>query len=97
MKMRLIVAGLVLALSGCGTVSGWFGHGPDKPKPAALVDFKPAASLTEAWKAKRATPRAICFAPRSKAAMYSRRAAAGLCVLRWPMAAPYGKPIPARS
>ncbi len=52
MKMRLIVAGLVLALSGCGTVSGWFGHGPDKPKPAALVDFKPAASLTEAWKSE---------------------------------------------
>lgn len=50
MKMRLIVAGLVLALSGCSTVSGWFGHGPAKPKPAALVDFKPAASLTEAWK-----------------------------------------------
>jgi len=49
-KMRLIVAGLVLALSGCSTVSGWFGHGPAKPKPAALVDFKPAASLTEAWK-----------------------------------------------
>jgi outer membrane protein assembly factor BamB len=48
--MRLIVAGLVLALSGCSTVSGWFGHGPAKPKPAALVDFKPAASLTEAWK-----------------------------------------------
>lgn len=52
MKMRLIVAGLVMALSGCSTVSGWFGHGPAKPKPAALVDFKPAASLTEAWKSE---------------------------------------------
>ena len=52
MKMRLIAAGLVLALSGCSTVSGWFGHGPARPKPAALVDFKPAASLTEAWKSE---------------------------------------------
>jgi outer membrane protein assembly factor BamB len=50
--MRLIAAGLVLALSGCSTVSGWFGHGPARPKPAALVDFKPAASLTEAWKSE---------------------------------------------
>ena len=57
MKMRLIIAGLALAVSGCstvgsmtGTVGGWFGGGPAKPKPAPLVEFKPAASLTEAWK-----------------------------------------------
>jgi outer membrane protein assembly factor BamB len=54
----LLVAGLTLALSGCSTVGsmtstvgGWFGSGPAKAKPAELVEFKPTASLTEAWKA----------------------------------------------
>lgn len=51
MKVHIVAAGLALALSGCGTVGGWFGSGPAKPKPAELVEFKPAASLTEAWKA----------------------------------------------
>ena len=50
MKMRLMVIGLALALSGCSTVGGWFGSGPAKAKPAELVEFKPSASLTEAWK-----------------------------------------------
>jgi outer membrane protein assembly factor BamB len=48
--MRLMVIGLALALSGCSTVSGWFGSGPAKAKPAELVEFKPTASLIEAWK-----------------------------------------------
>ncbi len=48
--MRLMMVGLALALSGCGTVGGWFGSGPAKAKPAELVEFKPAATLTEAWK-----------------------------------------------
>ncbi len=51
MKMRLIAVGLALALSGCSTVSGWFGSSPAKAKPAELVEFKPTASLAEAWKA----------------------------------------------
>lgn len=58
MKTHVIVASLALALSGCSavgsmtsTVGGWFGSGPAKAKPAELVDFKPAASLAEAWKA----------------------------------------------
>ena len=50
MRTRLLVAGLMLALSGCSTVGGWFGGGPSKPKPAELVEFKPTASLAEAWK-----------------------------------------------
>ena len=52
MKMRMIVAGLALAMSGCSTVGsmtstvgGWFGHGPVKAKPAELVEFKPTVSL----------------------------------------------------
>ena len=48
--MRLMMIGLALALSGCSTVGGWFGSGPAKAKPAELVEFKPAATLTEAWK-----------------------------------------------
>lgn len=57
MNKRLIAASLALALSGCGTVNsmgstvgGWFGAGPSKAKPAELVEFKPTASLVEAWK-----------------------------------------------
>jgi outer membrane protein assembly factor BamB len=56
-KMRVMAAGLALVLSGCSTVSsvtdtvgGWFGSGPTKAKPAELVEFKPSASLGEAWK-----------------------------------------------
>ena len=52
MKTRLIAIGLVLGLSGCSTIGGWFGAGSVKVKPAELVEFKPAASLTEAWKAE---------------------------------------------
>ena len=51
MKRHLLIAGLALAVTGCSTVSGWFGSGAPKAKPAALVEFKPAADLAEAWKA----------------------------------------------
>lgn len=50
MKMRLMIVGLALAVSGCSTIGGWFGSGPAKAKPAELVEFKPSASLGEAWK-----------------------------------------------
>ncbi|MDT3707989.1 MAG: outer membrane protein assembly factor BamB [Thiobacillus sp.] len=50
MRRRLLAAGLVLALSGCGTVGGWFGAGPSKAKPAELVGFTQSATLAEAWK-----------------------------------------------
>ncbi|MFN3750416.1 MAG: outer membrane protein assembly factor BamB [Thiobacillus sp.] len=59
MSARLVAAALALALSGCSavssvsnTVGGWFGAGTAKPKPAELVDFQPAAVLSEAWKAE---------------------------------------------
>ncbi len=48
---------LVLALSGCSTVSdkvgGWFGSNAAKEaaKPAPLPEFKPGVALAEAWKA----------------------------------------------
>ncbi len=72
MKMRMIVAGLALAMSGCSTVGsmtstvgGWFGHGPVKAKPAELVEFKPTASLTEAWKGETGDTSGYLFRPRA--------------------------------
>lgn len=65
MKMRMIVISLALAVSGCSTVSGWFGHGPAKPKPAALVEFKPAANLTEAWKGETGDTDGFLFHPQA--------------------------------
>jgi outer membrane protein assembly factor BamB len=71
--MRLLVAGLMLALSGCSTVGsmtstvgGWFGAGPAKAKPADLVEFKPSASLVEAWKADTADTEGHLFRPQAE-------------------------------
>lgn len=63
MKMRLMIAGLALALSGCGTVGGWFGSGPAKAKPAELVEFKPTASLDQAWKVETGDTAGHLFHP----------------------------------
>jgi outer membrane protein assembly factor BamB len=70
MMMRLIAVGLALALSGCSTVGsvtstvgGWFGSGPAKAKPAELVEFKPAASLAEAWKGDTGDTGGYLFRP----------------------------------
>ena len=63
MKMRLMIVGLALALSGCSTIGGWFGSGPAKPKPAELVEFKPSASLTEAWKGETGNTAGHVFHP----------------------------------
>ena len=73
MKMRLIVVGVALALSGCSsvgsmtsTVGGWFGSGPTKAKPAELVEFKPSASLTEAWKGETGDASGHLFRPQAE-------------------------------
>lgn len=66
MKRRLLVAGLALALSGCSTVGGWFGAGAPKVKPAALVEFKPSADLTEAWKAESGESGGYLLRPRAE-------------------------------
>ncbi len=63
MKMRLIAVSLALALSGCSTVSGWFGAGSTKAKPAALVEFKPVVNLAEAWKAETGDAKGYLFRP----------------------------------
>jgi len=72
-KSPVIVAGLALALSGCsmvnsmtGTVGGWFGAGPAKAKPAELVEFKPAAALTEAWKGDTGDAGNTLFRPQAE-------------------------------
>jgi len=65
-KMRMIVVGLALAMSGCSTVGGWFGSGPAKAKPAALVEFKPTASLTEAWKGETGDTDGNLFRPQAE-------------------------------
>jgi outer membrane protein assembly factor BamB len=64
--MRLMVAGLVLALSGCSTVGGWFGSGPARAKPAGLVEFKPSASLVEAWKTETGDADGHLFRPQAE-------------------------------
>ena len=64
MRTRLLVAGLLLALSGCSTVGGWFGGAP-KVKPAELVDFTPAASLVEAWKGETGDTAGHLFHPQA--------------------------------
>ena len=78
MKIRfiatnLMVTGLMLALAGCGTVSsvsntvgGWFGSGPAKAKPAELVEFKPTASLSEAWKVETGDSEGYLFRPQAE-------------------------------
>ena len=65
MRMRLLVAGLVLALSGCSTVGGWFGGGSAKAKPAELVAFKPTATLAEAWEADTGDTAGYLFHPQA--------------------------------
>lgn len=69
----MLAAGLALALSGCSTVDsvtstvgGWFGAGPDKPKPAELVEFKPTAGLSEAWKVDTGDTRGYVFRPQAE-------------------------------
>ena len=75
MNMRTLAAGLALALSvsGCSTVSsmshtvgGWFGAGPAKEKPAELVEFKPSAELTEAWKSETGDAGGYLFRPQAE-------------------------------
>ena len=69
----LMVTGIALALSGCGTVSsvsntvgGWFGSGPAKAKPAELVEFKPSVNLAEAWKVETGDADGYLFRPQAE-------------------------------
>ncbi len=73
MNMRMLLIGLLLALSGCSTVDsvtstvgGWFGSGQTKAKPAELVEFKPTATLAEAWKAETGDNGGYLFSPQAE-------------------------------
>lgn len=87
MKTRLLALGLTLALSGCGSVGSWFGGAA--PGPAVLADFKPEASLTEAWRFETGDAGGYLFHPRAEAGdLY---AAGGRYVVRVAVAS--GKPV----
>ena len=71
--MRVMIASLALAMSGCSTVGsmtstvgGWFGSGPAKAKPAELVEFKSTASLAEAWKVDTGDTAGYLFHPQAE-------------------------------
>ncbi len=66
MNIRLLVAGIALATSGCTTIGGWFGSGPSRPEPAELVAFQPKATLTEAWKADTGDADGYLFRPQAE-------------------------------
>ena len=65
MRMRLLAVSLTLVLSGCSTVSDWFGMGPSKAKPAPLVEFTASAKLAEAWKADSGDSKGYLFSPQA--------------------------------
>lgn len=44
-----LLAAVVLGVSGCSWVGGWFGASAPKVKPAELVDFKPSLAVSKAW------------------------------------------------
>jgi outer membrane protein assembly factor BamB len=51
LKRALLLATLVTALSGCSTISGWFGSDKPAVKPADLTEFKASTSLVRQWDA----------------------------------------------
>lgn len=64
---------LVLSVTGCSTVSGWFG-GSGKPasKPAELVEFKASATLSRVWDANVGSAGSYVFSPATDgAAVYA--------------------------
>lgn len=62
----LLAAGMALGLSACSTVSEWVGIDPARAKPAALVEFTPAAALAEAWKADSGDANNYLFRPQAE-------------------------------
>lgn len=49
--LATFAAAMVGALSGCSTISGWFGSDKPVAKPAELSEFKASASLSRQWDA----------------------------------------------
>lgn len=67
LKRAVVIATLAAAalapLSGCSTISGWFGSSKPASKPAELTEFKPGASLTRQWEARVGAAGAYEFSP----------------------------------
>lgn len=56
---------LILALTGCGSIGGWFGFGKETPKvkPSELAEFRPTASLVRAWEVNVGPSRPYVLSP----------------------------------
>ena len=66
MRMRLLVAGLVLALSGCSTVGGWFGAGSGQGQTGRTRRIQAdRAALAKAWKVDTGDTAGYLFHPQA--------------------------------
>lgn len=63
LKPLPLLALLVFSLSGCSTISGWFGSDNALAKPADLVDFKPSVELVKSWDANVGAGSPFAFSP----------------------------------
>ena len=65
LKRVFLISALAAAvpLSGCSTISGWFGSDKPVSKPAELVEFKASASLARQWEAKVGAAGGYEFSP----------------------------------
>ena len=52
---RTITIAAVLALSGCGALTGFLGDDEDEPVPAALEDFEPTTEIRTLWSRRAAS------------------------------------------
>jgi len=62
-KRGLLLISLLFLLSGCSTISGWFGSKAPLIKPAELVEFKPGAELVKSWEANVGAGSPYAFSP----------------------------------
>lgn len=61
--LAVLLSALAFLLSGCSTISGWFGSDKPLDQPAELVDFKPAAELVKSWDANVGVGAPFAFSP----------------------------------
>ncbi|MCX7672822.1 MAG: outer membrane protein assembly factor BamB [Thiobacillaceae bacterium] len=62
---RALALAALLALAGCGTISGWFGASSPKVKPAELTAIQDKVRLTRLWEANVGPGRPYVFHPAS--------------------------------
>jgi outer membrane protein assembly factor BamB len=63
LKPASILILLVSMLSGCSTISGWFGSDQPLAKPAELVEFKASVELVKSWDANVGAGSPFAFSP----------------------------------